>query len=251
MLKSYHQQFRAEQRDNYPNALSPTSKFIPADRILPQRPTAVGRQPSRSDTFTLSARHHRINPKAPKIDPRPNSPFQQKTNSNNTDSIRSVLKQANSPNRQRNPVRFAKQLDASFSSSSSVHNQTSRNNTDRSRHLRIGVGEHLLHQQAQSSPHTYRNNHSTEKRIVYTTRDRSPRNTSSKSKRTVPAYHPAIRSIVAPRKYQPANDRDEIVYVDDHGNEIPYIHEDERILRRRRNEKKSIVYHSSPHIAYE
>ncbi|CAF1136466.1 unnamed protein product [Adineta ricciae] len=250
MLKSYHQQFRAEQRDNYPNASSSTSKFVPADKILPQRPTAVDRQPSRSDTFTLSTRHHRINPNAPKIDPRPNSPSQQKTKSKNTDSIRSVLKQANSPNRQRNPVRFAKQLDASFSSSSSVHNPTSRNNTDRTRRLRVSGDEHLLHQQTQSPPHTYRNNHSTEKQIVYTTRDRSPRNTGSKSKRTVPAY-PATRSIVAPRKYQPVNYRNEIVYVDDHGNEIPYIYEDERTLRHRRNENKTTVYYSSPHIAYE
>ncbi|UJR15214.1 hypothetical protein I4U23_002173 [Adineta vaga] len=273
MSQSYHQQFRTNQRNKYQNGSSSTSNFVPTDKVFPQRPTAVSKKPSRSDTFTLPTKHYQINPKAPYIDPEQNNsqrqtrkqPIVKNTSSSieikqkNSD-IRSALKQPHSTNQQRNLVRFAKQ-----------HNTSEGD-------------EHLIHRQKQSPSYAY-NDHRKEKRIVEVIRDSSSRETDhsyyieSKPKHIVyehptrrstmiqktsptteyiyvdempstniPGYHRSKRTYI--HNNRPLNYEEEIIYVDDHGNEIQYMYDDKPIYRRR-NDQKTVVYHSSPNIVYE
>ena len=68
MSQSYHEQFRENRRNKIQNDLFSSSKATTGGKLPAQRPTAVVKQPLRSDTFTLPKKRGETNYYVPKID---------------------------------------------------------------------------------------------------------------------------------------------------------------------------------------
>ncbi|CAF0820651.1 unnamed protein product [Adineta steineri] len=158
---------------NYNGSLFSNSKVITSEKLLPQRPTAVAKQPLRSDTFTLPLKSNEINSKVSNINQREivkepmniNSSLftgRKRTETKQKNSgIRSVLKQPNSNNYRQNPVRLINNYENTYDSSSPVYipkivsiaNPLRQDNFNKSRRLRIGNDEYIMPRQRNPPNH--------------------------------------------------------------------------------------------------
>ncbi|CAF3720736.1 unnamed protein product [Rotaria sp. Silwood1] len=164
------------------------SKATAGNKLPTQRPTAVVKQPIRSETFTLPTKHHETNFKVPKLNPPQNGfrqqPIKKSTIINSTPQIeqkpiekmrrngdvRPIMRQnnlfMNQGNIQRKPVRFANDYNNTYYSSSSnsapVHyqkpaplaNPLPRDALNKSRRMRIANDEYVIHRR-KDSPAAY------------------------------------------------------------------------------------------------
>lgn len=141
MSISYHTQFRENQRNKISNGLLSNSKATTGGQLPAQRPTAVVKQPIRSDTFTLPTKRHETNSKVPKVNQTQNDLRQQRFNQplvrntlppaevkrtemmrKTTSNTRTITKQRhpvfNQQSGERRPVRFTTNYDNTYYSAS-------------------------------------------------------------------------------------------------------------------------------------
>jgi len=139
MSISYHTQFRENQRSKFANDLLSNSKATTGGQLQTQRPTAVVKQPIRSDTFTLPTKRQQTNStKVPKInqiesndnrqqrfikplidDTLPPAVSMKKTGNYNRSTGKQRNPIINQLSAQRRPVRFAQNFDDTYYPASS------------------------------------------------------------------------------------------------------------------------------------
>lgn len=159
MSRSYRAQFRINQRNQYRNGLSATSKAVVAERAIPVRPTAIRAQPSRSDTFTLPKKHVEATGFIPDQGRAHGHVARQLAGKNYASFAQSKPS--------RTMLRQSKQRDTSSSSSSprpsrraaSVAEPTLSSDTERSRRIQIGDDQYVMRTRRHSpsyAPHEHR-----------------------------------------------------------------------------------------------
>jgi hypothetical protein len=196
MSKSYHKQFRENQRNKNSNGLLSNSKAKFGNKLPEQRPTAVVKQPSRSDTFTLPKNSNETNSKVPKVNQTQNAPRRQAVREQppveqkRTQAIRKngdtrpMLKRpdkfidqedpqrhpvrfTNQEDLQRNPVRFTNQYNNTYSPSPPVYYQKPvpvadplpHDTLDRSRRVLIDNNQYIIRRQKKQPADDYTDYH--------------------------------------------------------------------------------------------
>lgn len=185
MSISYHQQFRENQRKTKQNGLFSKSKATAGGKLSAQRPTAVVKQPLRSDTFTLPTKRDETNFKVPKVNQTQNGSRRQATNKpavinssppaeqkrlepmRKNGSTRSIVKQSKQTveqqTLQRKPVRFTNIDNNTYYSPSPAYYQKSAPLTDpmpqstveRSRRIYANNDDYVIHRQKDPSAYAY------------------------------------------------------------------------------------------------
>ena len=194
MSKSYHQQFRDDQHNKNHRGVVFKSKAPAGNQLPPQRPTAVVKQPPRSNTFTLPKLAGETDSKVPTVKKSPNGaqrqPAKAKAPASISESLETIRKpkssmrqngsvrsQTRPPNTnsmdQRKPVRFASNhTDAYYSSSPApfpTHHSKSASRTlhpsydtsDRSRSIRVTNDDYVIRRRKDSNSHAYTDHHRT------------------------------------------------------------------------------------------
>ena len=191
---SYHEQFKENHRKKNWNGLFSKSKATAGGQLPPQRPTAVVKQPIRSDTFTLPTRPDQSNFKVPQVDQSRNGSRPQPTNKPSVKNsppppeqkrptpmrksapIYPNIKRSTTTNQRNNlsrkPVRFANLFDYRTSSPSSLplpaHSSKTttfaaepmlRDHVDRSKPIYRTNDTYVTHRQRHSPAYAYTDYH--------------------------------------------------------------------------------------------
>jgi len=191
MSISYHEQFRENQRKTKQNGLFSNSKATAGGKLPPQRPTAVVKQPLRSDTFTLPTKRDETNFKVPKVNQTQNGSRSQAANKpavikspppaeqkrteimRKSGGARSTGRQPNPTidrqNLQRKPVRFSNNYNNTYysSSASPVYYQKTapladplpRDTVERSRRVPVTNDDYVINRQKNSPAYAYNDYH--------------------------------------------------------------------------------------------
>lgn len=194
MSQSYHQQFRDDQRNKNHRGVVFKSKAPAGNQLPPQRPTAVVKQPPRSNTFTLPKLTGETDSKVPKAKKSPNGaqrqPAKAKTPASISEPLETVRKpkssmrqngsvrsQTRPPNTtsmdQRKPVRFASNHTDTYYSSSPApfpthHSKSasrafhpSYDTSDKSRSIRLTNDDYVIRRRKDPNSHAYTDHHRT------------------------------------------------------------------------------------------
>ena len=180
MLKSYHQQFRDDQRNKNHRGVVFKSKATAGKQSPPQRPTAVAKQAARSNTFTLPKEPVKTDSKVPKVKQTPNGAPRQpakgpasisesldpvkksRSSMRQNGSIRSTTRQTNTATMdQRRPVRFASNHNDVYYSPPPASFPARHDPSDRSRSMRVTNDDYVIHRRKDPAAHAYTDHHRT------------------------------------------------------------------------------------------